>query len=85
MLIIQTQDEEVGDGTTSVAVLASELLKEAEILIGMKIHPQTIISGYRAAITIAHDALEKSAFSDVAENELFKQDPSKPGPNDTFV
>ena len=41
----KTQDEEVGDGTTSVAVLAGELLKQAEELVNQKLHPQTIIRG----------------------------------------
>jgi T-complex protein 1 subunit beta len=43
--ISKTQDAEVGDGTTSVVVLAGELLREAEKLISQKIHPMTIISG----------------------------------------
>ncbi|MDK2413374.1 TCP-1/cpn60 chaperonin family protein, partial [Aphanizomenon sp. 202] len=47
--ISKTQDDEVGDGTTSVVVLASELLREAEKLVAIKIHPQTIIAGYRRA------------------------------------
>ena len=46
------QDEEVGDGTTSVTVLASELIKEAEKLIEMRIHPQTIIAGWRKATKV---------------------------------
>lgn len=37
--ISKTQDEEVGDGTTTVAVLAGEFLREAEKLIQQKIHP----------------------------------------------
>ena len=37
--IAKTQDEEVGDGTTTVAVLAGELLREAEKLVQQKIHP----------------------------------------------
>ena len=37
--IAKTQDDEIGDGTTTVAVLAGELLREAEKLIDMKIHP----------------------------------------------
>jgi T-complex protein 1 subunit beta len=37
--ISRTQDEEVGDGTTTVAVLAGELLREAEKLVLQKIHP----------------------------------------------
>ena len=47
--ISRTQDEEVGDGTTSVAVMAGELLKEGEKLINQKIHPQIIIKGWRQA------------------------------------
>jgi chaperonin GroEL (HSP60 family) len=42
----KTQDEEVGDGTTSVAVLAGELLREAQQLVMQQIHPQTILRGF---------------------------------------
>jgi T-complex protein 1 subunit beta len=51
----------VGDGTTSVTVLASELLREAEKLIEMKFHPQTIIAGWRKASQAAKDALTNAA------------------------
>ncbi|ONM30948.1 T-complex protein 1 subunit beta [Zea mays] len=57
--ISKVQDDEVGDGTTSVVVLAGELLKEAEKLINMKIHPMTIIAGYRMALECARDSLLK--------------------------
>lgn len=68
-----TQDSEVGDGTTSVTVLAAELLKEAERLIAMRIHPQTIIAGYRRALAIAQDALRASAVkSDDVKSDLLK-------------
>lgn len=53
----KVQDDEVGDGTTSVTVLASELLKEAEKLVDLKLHPQTIIAGWRKASDIARKAL----------------------------
>lgn len=43
--ISKVQDDEVGDGTTSVVVLAGELLREAEKLVAAKIHPMTIIAG----------------------------------------
>lgn len=43
------QDQEVGDGTTSVVLIAAELLKNADELVKQKIHPTTIISGYRLA------------------------------------
>merc|ERR1719160_672763 len=44
------QDTEVGDGTTSVVIVASELLKRANELVKNNIHPTTIISGYRLAM-----------------------------------
>jgi len=43
------QDQEVGDGTTSVVLIAAELLKNADQLAQSKIHPTSIISGYRLA------------------------------------
>jgi T-complex protein 1 subunit beta len=59
--ISNTQDEEVGDGTTTVAVLAGELLREAEKLVQQKVHPQIIIQGYRLARDAAKKCLEDSA------------------------
>ncbi|KAI9349076.1 chaperonin Cpn60/TCP-1 family [Obelidium mucronatum] len=47
--LAQQQDKEVGDGTTSVVIIAAELLRRANELIKNKIHPTTIISGYRLA------------------------------------
>lgn len=44
------QDKEVGDGTTSVVILAGELLRRATELIKNKIHPSTILSGYKMAM-----------------------------------
>jgi T-complex protein 1 subunit alpha len=44
------QDTEVGDGTTSVVIIAAELLKRANELVKAKIHPTTIMSGYRIAM-----------------------------------
>ena len=72
--LLQTQDEEVGDGTTSVTVLAAELLKEAEKLIDLKIHPQTIISGWRKAVDVARASLEKVAVDHSKDNEKFRSD-----------
>jgi T-complex protein 1 subunit alpha len=43
------QDDEVGDGTTSVVLLASELLKRANAIAQHKIHPTNIIAGYKLA------------------------------------
>merc|ERR1719230_519079 len=46
----EMQDKEVGDGTTSVVILASELLKRANELVKNQIHPTSIMSGYRLAM-----------------------------------
>lgn len=59
--IAKTQDNEIGDGTTSVVVLAGELLKEAERLLQQNVHPQIIIEGYRMAFAVAEKTLEASA------------------------
>ncbi|TQS38917.1 hypothetical protein Golomagni_00569 [Golovinomyces magnicellulatus] len=72
--IAKVQDDEVGDGTTSVTVLAGELLREAEKLIEKKIHPQTIIEGYRIASKAALAILEKNAVDHSNNPEVFKKD-----------
>jgi thermosome len=56
--VAKAQDDEVGDGTTTVVVLAGELLKRAEELMAKNIHPATIISGYSKALDTALKALE---------------------------
>lgn len=72
--IAKVQDEEVGDGTTTVAVLASELLKEAETLVSKKFHPQTIIAGWREATNVAKQALEKTSRPlSVEDNESYRE------------
>ncbi|KAK5273239.1 T-complex protein 1 subunit beta [Exophiala xenobiotica] len=72
--ISKVQDDEVGDGTTSVTVLAAELLREAEQLVNHHIHPQTIIEGYRLASQAALSALEKSAVDNSKNPDLFRRD-----------
>ncbi|KNC55036.1 T-complex protein 1 subunit alpha [Thecamonas trahens ATCC 50062] len=59
------QDAEVGDGTTSVVILASELLERANELIKSKIHATTIISGFRLATRAAVKYIEDVLQSDV--------------------
>ncbi len=53
--IAKAQDSEVGDGTTSVVVLAGELLSKAQELTDEKVHPTVIVDGYKKA---AEKALE---------------------------
>ncbi|KAI6661148.1 Chaperonin complex component TCP-1 beta subunit [Oopsacas minuta] len=59
--ISRVQDSEVGDGTTSVVVLTSELLRQAEFLVARKLHPQTIISGWRQGLEVGRRALSEAA------------------------
>ena len=72
--IAKVQDDQVGDGTTSVTVFASELLREAEKLVDQKIHPQTIIEGYRIAEKAALSQLEKLAVDNSDNTEKFRDD-----------
>lgn len=72
--ISKVQDDEVGDGTTSVSVLAAELLREAEQLVNQKIHPQTIIEGYRIASHAALAALEDHAVNNSSDPAKFRKD-----------
>src|SRR5205814_3599056 len=48
--LAQQQDKEVGDGTTSVVIIAAELLRRGNELMKNRIHPTTIITGYRLAL-----------------------------------
>ncbi len=57
--IAKTQDREVGDGTTSVIIMAGGLLKGAEELIEQGIHPTVIVRGYKMAAAKAHEVLAK--------------------------
>jgi T-complex protein 1 subunit beta len=70
----RVQDDEVGDGTTSVTVLAAELIREAEKLVDMRIHPQTIVAGWRMAAQVARTALEKSALDHGSDADKFRED-----------
>ena len=59
--VAKTQDEQVGDGTTSAAVVAGQLLSKAEDLIEQEIHPTIIASGYRLAAEKAVEVLNSLA------------------------
>ncbi|GAA5944487.1 chaperonin-containing T-complex subunit CCT2 [Sporobolomyces koalae] len=73
--ISKVQDDEVGDGTTSVTVLASEILREAEKLVTIqRVHPQTVIEGFRIASKAALGALEAAAQDNGKDAERFRED-----------
>ncbi len=67
--IAKTQDQEVGDGTTTAVVLAGELLKQAEGLLEEEIHPTVIAAGYRAAAEKSMEILKGLAVIASAEDE----------------
>lgn len=75
------QDQEVGDGTTSVVILAAELLKRANELVQRKIHPTSVISGFRVAmreaceyiksnLSVGVESLGKEALLNVAKTSM---------------
>jgi thermosome len=59
--VAKTQDDEVGDGTTSSVIVAGELLAKAEELLNKNVHPTVVIDGYRKAADKALEVLEKIA------------------------
>ena len=59
--VAKTQDEEVGDGTTTSVIVAGELLGKAEELIDKNVHPTVIVEGYNKAADHALKTLEKFA------------------------
>lgn len=72
--IARSQDTEVGDGTTSVTLLAGEFLRVVKTFIDDGVHPQTIIQGYRLACAAALDKLRDMAVPvDKADPERFRE------------
>ena len=72
--IAKTQEDEVGDGTTTAVVIAGELLGKAEDLINQEVHPTVLARGYRLAAGKAAEALKEMSF-EIKENdaEIFKK------------
>jgi len=70
--IAKTQETEVGDGTTTAALLAGKLLENAEKLIERKIHPTIIASGYKIAGEKALEFLNQSSYK-LENREMLKK------------
>jgi len=66
--IAKTQEQEIGDGTTTAVVIAGELLKQAEELLDKNVHPTIIARGYRTASEKALEILNKMA-ENITEND----------------
>jgi len=72
--VSKTQDDEVGDGTTSVVVLTGELLRKAVELMGKKVHPTVIVDGYRDAQEQALRILEEMSIKvDPTDRDALKK------------
>ena len=66
--VSETQEDEVGDGTTSAVVVAGELLDQAEELLDQDIHATTLAQGYRQAAEEAKSILEEDAIDVSADD-----------------
>jgi len=72
--VAKTQDDEVGDGTTTAVILAGELLRKAEELLDQNIHPTVIVGGYRKAVQKAVETLDKVGITvDLEDRETLKK------------
>lgn len=72
--VAQTQEEEVGDGTTTAVVLAGELLKQSEDLLDQEIHPTVITKGYRMAREKSTEVLDDIAEEvNLADDDTLKK------------
>jgi thermosome len=72
--VAKTQDDEVGDGTTTSVILAGELLKSAEDLLEQGIHPTIIVSGYRKALEKAKESIAKIGINiNPTDTKILKQ------------
>jgi len=67
--VAKTQEEAVGDGTTTAVILAGKLLENAEKLLDQKIHPTAIVKGYRIAAEKSLSILEKLSKQVSAKDE----------------
>ncbi len=70
--VAKTQEDEVGDGTTTAVIIAGELLKKSESLLDQDIHPTIIAMGYRQAAEKAQEILDEIAIDSVDEETLTK-------------
>jgi len=71
--VAETQEEEIGDGTTTAAILTGQLLDQAEDLFEDDVHPTTIVEGYHTAAEIAAEAIEELALeTEIDEDVLLK-------------
>lgn len=71
--VAETQEDEVGDGTTTASVLAGQLLAKAESLLDDDVHPTTIVEGYYEAAQLAQDAIENEVLDENLDDETLEK------------
>lgn len=72
--LARAQDEEIGDGTTSVIVLTGEILSLAKPLLDRQIHPLKIVKGFAEALTVSLAAIEEVATTIDVDNRSQLED-----------
>ena len=68
--VSKTQDNEVGDGTTTAVLLSGELLEKAEKLLDKDVHPTVIVDGYKKAAEKAIEILDKISIPIVEKDDV---------------
>jgi thermosome len=71
--VAKSQEDKTGDGTTTAAVLAGELLMRAEDLLNRDVHPTTVVEGYAAAADIAAETVVSLRVGDRVDDDLLRQ------------
>ncbi len=70
--VAETQEVEVGDGTTTAAVLSGELLSEAEDLLDSDLHPTVIVEGYHEAARLAAEAIDEQVLDIDLDDDILE-------------
>ena len=70
--VAESQEDEVGDGTTTAAVLAGQLLLKAQNLLEDDVHPTTIVEGYHEAARIAQEAITSYVLDDELDDDRLR-------------
>jgi thermosome len=71
--VAKAQDDEIGDGTTTAAIIAGELLEKAEKLLDENVHPTVIVSGYKKAQAKAQEILNNMAVDVSGDRDMLQK------------
>jgi len=71
--VAETQEDEVGDGTTTAAVLAGQMLLKAQNLLDDDVHATTIVEGYHEAARIAQDVIDEQTLGEDIDAETLQK------------